>query len=241
MNRTHSITTTTIDRWLMPHLAGVIAYAETDHVFALTLATWLGEERWLLTPTPLPVASRHLTPTSRSQADDITDWLMHELTTHPEARIARGALMQWATSYVIPTDLLARLSNESISYSKRSHTEPSDRPTTTMQLLLNEEWQETLPYDRLIAVTQSITQELVGHELRKASGKIDSLHPDTAEWCMAGSGATVLSVEAPVLQRVAAAAVTEDLHHVLRTDQYGIQILAVSPQVQDSFVDQFVG
>lgn len=240
MNRTHTITTTTIDRWLLPHIAGILAYAQTDHVFAITLATWLDEERWMITPTQETTTSAHLTPSSRAQADDITDWLMHELSTHPEARVARSTLMHWAGSYVIPTDLLAQLSNETLSAIRKPATGPTTRPGTTLQLVMNTQWQETLPYDRLTSATHALTQQLLGAELRKASGKIDSLHPDSAEWCMAANGTTVHCVDESVLHELALAASAESLHHAILTDEHGMNMIAVSPHVQDTFVAQYV-
>jgi len=240
MSRAHTITTTTIDRWLLPHIAGVTAYADTDLAFAVMLATWLDEENWAVTATPSTDSSRFLTPKNIEEAEDIVDWLMHELVTHPEARIARSTLMSWAGSFQIPQDLVIEpngltLTRSPLEKANRNRTKPK------LQIVVNEAWQKDQSIVTLTEQTHAVSQQLMATELRKAGGKVGSLHPDSAEWCIAATQTKLYAASTADLLTLQQTAQEEGVHHISHQTNDGLTMLAISPHVQDSFVEELIG
>lgn len=231
MSRAHTITTTTIDRWLLPHIAGILAYADSDPAFALTLATWLDEENWSITPTNYTTASRYLTPTSSEQADDVLDWLMHELATHPEARIARSRLVSWASEYVAPENLIWGVALTDTFGPTVTGMPNKKRPQAELQVIVDSNWQEQQSSTDLLEQTHSLTQRLIAIELRKASGKLSSLHPNTAEWCMGGADTKLHPVAAATVRDILSTAEAEGVHHLPLYQQDTLVAVAVSPTV----------
>ena len=236
MPRTYPITTT-IDRWLLPHIAGILAYAEGDPAFAITLATWLDEENWSITAAPHLHPSPYLVPATPEAADDVIDWLMTELTTHPEARIARSALMEWAGSYTMAT--IATVAN-CIDTSCFQHPHPLTATCPTLQIIVAEDWYEQEAPLHLAAQTGAISQALVATELRKAGGKISSLHPHTAQWIMGGNHSSLETTTRGALALLHEAALDQTFHHLTERDERGLTMLALSPQIHDAFVHELI-
>ncbi len=239
MNRAHTITTTTIDRWLLPHIGGTLAYADQHPAFAWTLATWLAEESWSLTPTTEVTPSSYLMPADSDQAEDILDWLMNELSTHPEARIARSLMVTWANNYESPQDLLIGVEGLALTGFPLGLTSKK-KQKSQLQIVVNQAWQKTQTFSKLAEQTHDLSQKLIADELRKAGGKIDSLHPDTAEWCMATAQTKLYETDHADLKTLRATAETEGLHHLAEQFEGTITMIAISPNVKDTFVTDLV-
>jgi len=240
MQHAHTITTTTIDRWLLPHIHSILAYADSDSTFGLTLATWLDEENWAITPSPAMSPSPYLQPVNHTQAEDTLDWLMHELATHPEARIARSAMVTWASNYEAPQDLIWGIAMTDTFGPTITGMTNKKKKRAKLQIVIDQDWQASQKPADLAEATHDISQQLIALELRKAGGKIDSLHPNTAEWCMAAAGTKIYSTDRANIQTIYTTALNDQLHHLTHETEDGIKMIAISPHVQDTVVTELV-
>jgi hypothetical protein len=236
MNTIHTtLRLTTIDRWLAPHAAAMIAFAETDSLFALTLASIINDESWDIVAGPAVPTSTHLLPADHVDAEDILDWLLYELATHPEARVSRSLLTVWADDYEFPTGIGHDASGISLVKPTLGLITKSRRKSE-LQIVANKNWKQSISAETLCEISHSLSQDLIALELRKAGGKIGSLHPDTAEWTMGGARTKLYDASPSNLNNLHKIAVEEKLHHLTFAHNKQIVALAVSPAVCDGFV-----
>lgn len=239
MNRADTIITTTIDRWLLPHIAGILEYADQNQTFGFTLATWLDEENWSMTPIPTIEPSQHLFPVSATHADDIVDWLMHELATHPEARIARSTMMTWASNYQVPEDFIVMgLAGTMVPGLTIGDPKIKKKEKSKLQIVVDETWQNKLNATELVEATHELSQNLIALELRKAGGKIGSLHPDTAEWSMGGAATKLYPCDTKQLNDIFNVVTEQNLHHYIHDEEGIVYAVAISPSVNDSLIEE---
>lgn len=228
---------TTIDRWLLPHAAAITSFADANPIFALTLARIIAEECWSKpTTNTIYSGSVHLVPEDASIAEDILDWLMYELATHPEARTSRQQLMIWAEHYEAPQDLIWGLALTDTFGPTVTGQPEKKKLQSTLRIVISRKWQESQDNVTFTQTTQALSQQLIATELRKAGGKIGSLHPDTAEWCMGNGSTTIQSASTSQINTLHRTAKKETLHHHLYTEDEQVVAIAISPSVRDTLV-----
>lgn len=237
MDTTHTTNRlTTIDRWLEPHAAGLVAFADSNELFALTLAALLQEESWSVVEGHKATPSNFYTPLNYEAAEDILDWLMYELLTHPEARASRSVLISWARDYNAPKDIRAGVENLSFDGMPLGFTKRT-KQKSQLQIITDKNWQATLKPKKLTQATLTISQELIATELRKAGGKIGSLHPNTAEWCMGGATTKLYETSQAKLNKLHKTAMEEKLHHQIISKDEQVVAMAISPAVNNKLIE----
>jgi len=225
---------------LAPHAAALIAYAETDAIFGLTLATMVQEEQWSTVLGPHITPSRHYQPTTTETAEDILDWIMYELLTHPEARVSRSILSTWVANYEAPQDLIWGLAMTDTFGPTFTGQPKKHHNRAQLQIVVDTNWAHKQSALALSQTTHELSQALLAIELRKAGGKISSLHPDTAEWSMGGSATELLETDQETLAKLHKTAMDEQLHHQLLSQASTIKAIAISPSVNDALVHELV-
>jgi hypothetical protein len=240
MSRVHTGVVTTIDRWLLPHMAGVLGYATLHKPFAETIRECVLQEDWdhgtLISCTP----NQYLLPHSTAHADEIADWVLHELATHPEARIARGLLARWADSDE-PHNLVLGIVGLAVIGPTLGLIENKKKKRSRLQILISDEYAGRHNAVQLAQKTHKASQQLIATELRRAAGKVTSLHPDTAEWCM-GTADTQVTVTDPatLIHVLSEARVQSFPYHCSSSNGRTPELVAISPSVRDEFVNDAV-
>lgn len=228
------------DLWLMGYVAGVLAYAKTDPDFASSLAHQIQARKWkpLITQTPLKNSS-HLTPTTRTKAITTANWLLNDLDTRTDARISRSTLTTWAKDFESPKDLLFGIIGLAVIGPTLGLISSKKKRRSHLQIVIDEKTYGSLTKLEVTKTSQKLSMEVLAKELRLVGGNVFNLHPDTAEWCLAEPATKIFTDTRSGLSELAAAAKAEGLSHSVAHNKKGKLIaIALSPSVNDSFVDE---
>jgi len=219
------------------HTQALLAYAATDPGFAESLAHYVQSEHWHPISLQLDQPSPYIVPMNQHDAIRVTHWLMQELAEQPEAYTARGALATWASTYKEPKNLVLGIVGLAIIGPTLGLIQNKKKKKTKLQLIIDQDWAATLTPEELVEKTHEISQAVVAKELRSARGKLESMHPDTADWCMAGSGTKMYQLPQSDVELVFSTLVSEQLSHIAIHKNEKLVALGISPSISDTLVE----
>lgn len=222
------------------HTQALIAYAATDADFAQSLAHYVQQQHWHPVSLPNEVPSSYAIPTDRHDAVRVTHWLMQELEEQPEAYTARGALAVWASTYKEPQNLVLGIVGLAVIGPTLGIIENKKKKKTQLQLVVEETWVESFTPQELVEKTHEISQAVIAKELRSARGKLESLHPETADWCMAGSGTKLHTLPRKEVELIYNTLAAEQLSHIALYHKDKLVALGISPSIKDQLVEDIV-
>jgi hypothetical protein len=238
MNReTHS---TLIENALhhVHHTQAVLAYAATDPAFAESLAHYVQNQYWQPVSLPIEEPSPYAIPVDQHDAIRVTHWLMQELEEQPEAYSARGALAAWAGTYKEPKNFVLGIVGLAIIGPTLGILDNKKKKKTKLQLVVDETWAQSFTPEQLVEKTHELSQAVIAKELRSARGKLECLHPDTADWCMAGSGTKLYCLPQTQVELICTTLAAEQLSHIAIYQKEKLVALGISPSINDQLVEE---
>lgn len=222
------------------HAQALIAYAAVDADFAQSLAHYVQEQQWQCVSLPADPASRYAVPSDQHDAIRVTHWLMQELDEQPEAYTARGVLATWASTYKHPQNIVLGIVGLAVIGPTLGLIENKKKKKKKMQLVVDADWAKQFTQEEFVSKTHNLSQAVVAKELRAARGKLECLHPDTADWCMGGSETKLQLVDQADIQTVYDTLAVEQLSHIALCDKDSIVAIGVSPCISDELVEDIV-
>jgi len=218
------------------HTQAVLAYAATDADFAESLAHYVQNQFWHPVSLPIETPSSYAVPVDQHDAVRVTHWLMQELDEQPEAYAARGALATWASTYKEPKNLVLGIVGLAIIGPTLGLIENKKKKTTKLQLVVDETWARSFTPTELVEKTHEISQAVIAKELRSARGRLECLHPDTADWCMAGSGTKLHTLPHNQVELICTTLASEQLSHIALYHKDKLVAIGISPSISDQLV-----
>ncbi len=219
------------------HTHALIRYAETDADFAQSLAWYVQAQNWPMTSNSENISSIYITPSEQTAAIRSAHWLLQQLENQPEAYVARGELSSWADQFEEPKNLVLGIVGLAIIGPTLGLIENKKKKKNRMQLIVDTNWSTSLSTPKLVEKTQSLSQELIAKELRAAQGKLENLHPDTADWCMAGSDTKLYQSDQADIKLIYSVILEDRLQHICLREKGVIVALAISPSVSDEITE----
>lgn len=219
------------------HTQALLAYAATDPDFAQSLAHYVQHQFWHPVSLPIEQPSTYAIPTNQLDAVRVTHWLMQELEEQPEAYTARGALATWAATYKEPKNLVLGIVGLAIIGPTLGLIENKKKKKTKLQLVIDADWATSFTPDVLVEKTHELSQAVIAKELRSARGKLECLHPDTADWCMAGSGTKLYTLPESDIALIFATLAAEQLSHIALYHKDKVVAIGISPSIDDRLVE----
>mgnify|MGYP001824198399 CR=1 FL=1 len=219
------------------HAHALISYAETDTAFAESLAWYIQSQEWPMAGRSESISSIYIAPSDQAAAVRSTHWLMLQLDSQPEAYVARGELATWADQFAQPKNLVLGIVGLAIIGPTLGLIENKKKKKSKMKLIVKKDWASSLTTAKLVEKTQSISQQMVAKELRSARGKLENLHPDTADWCMAGSDTKLYQTDQADINLLYSVVSEDRLQHVCIREKGTIVALAISPSVNDQITE----
>ena len=236
MNTVYRPSLTNTETWLLQHALGLLAYAATDEAFAESFAHHIQAYNWYsLKISADATATQYVTPRTLTDSIRTTNWLLQQLDDRPEVTVARGLLATWADSYKQPKNLVLGIVGLAIIGPTLGILDTPKKKKTKMQIVIDRQLLATLSPEELVEQTHNISQAVLAKELRLARGKLEDLHPDTADWCMAGSGTKLYP--ATKAELAAIDDVADTLHYKIMNEADQVIALGISPSTQDSLVE----
>jgi len=222
------------------HTQAVLAYAATDADFAESLAHYVQNQFWHPVSLPIETPSSYAVPVDQHDAVRVAHWLMQELDEQPEAYTARGALATWAATYKEPKNLVLGIVGLAIIGPTLGLIENKKKKKTKLQLVVEETWALSFTPQELVEKTHELSQAVIAKELRSARGKLECLHPDTADWCMAGSGTELLSLPHNEVELICTTLAAEQLSHIALYHKEKLVAIGISPSINDQLVEDIL-
>ena len=239
MNTTKQAQTITVS-FLLQHAYSLIAYAQADADFAETLAHYVQHSYWHIAPPTHIAGSIYTTPTNRADAVRTTNWLLQQLEEQPLASDARAVLSVWADTYKEPKSLVLGIVGLAIIGPTLGLIASKKKKKTKLQLVVDTTWFTSLTPDQVVAKTHALSQQTIAKELRLAHGKMENLHPDTADWCMAGSGTKLYQATKAEMAALQATLTEEQLVYSVTENDKKIVAIGISPSIQDRLVEETI-
>jgi hypothetical protein len=218
------------------HTHAVLAYAATDADFAESLAHYVQHQYWHPVSLPIETPSPYAVPIDQHDAIRVTHWLMQELEEQPEAYTARGALATWASTYKEPKNLVLGIVGLAVIGPTLGLIENKKKKKTKLQLVVDEAWAQSFTPQELVEKTHELSQAVIAKEPRTARGKLECLHPDTADWCMAGSGTKLHTLPHTQVELICTTLAAEQLSHIALYHKEKLVALGISPSISDQLV-----
>jgi hypothetical protein len=233
---------TALDTYLEPFADGLIAYANTDQVFAESLAALVlelpetpGRYREGTTATP-----RYFTPDTQESAVTVAAWLCKQLSLKPtRTRHTTARLLTWAEPYQAPKDQIFGIVGIAIIGPTLGLIKSKKKKKSRLYTVVSKHWQETHTTAEFTELVTRVNQEVIAHELKLANGNIYDLHPDTAAWCMEEAIIKLFVADDSELQKLAGTAKLEQLSHSTSREDKQLTAIAISPAITDSFLKDF--
>lgn len=233
---------TRLDHRLAPYIAGLLAYAETNSQFSESLAAHIKERGWQtdasVDTTPLS-ASPYVTPTLQEEAIEIARWILNELDLHSETRYTKQYLGTWAKQYQSPKDFVIGIVGVAIIGPTLGLINSKKKRKGQMQVIIDQAWFEKSDKQAVAKLIQNISVQLIGKELKLARGNIVSLHPDTASWCLGDPETKLYLATKEEIQELKKSADANCFSYLVHHDEVTPVAIAVSPAINDSFVEDF--
>jgi len=220
----------------MHHTQALLAYAAIDADFAESLAHYVQNQLWHPVSLPIEQPSKYATPADRHDAIRVTHWLMHELEEQPEAYTARGVLTTWASTYKDPKNLVLGIVGLAVIGPTLGLIDNKKKKKTKLQLVIDETWAQSFTPETFVEKTHEISQAVIAKELRSARGKLECLHPDTADWCMGGSGTALYTLPQAEVELIYNTLASEQLSHIALYNKETVVALGISPSISDQIV-----
>ena len=237
---TNTTLTTTVHSWLLQETLALLAYAKTDAVFAESLAAVIETLIWndCLTIGD-NTASKYLIPETQREAVATAHWLITTLQSQPSAKTARGTLQSFARQYVNPKNIVIGIVGVAIIGPTLGLIEQKKKKKPKAMLVFAEDFYNQLSLKDRVGYAIELTQTVIAKELRLAGGTITRLHPDTATWVMSEPLTRTSTATQAELQYLVETARDEQLSHIVRSNERGVVAVAISPRVNENFVDDF--
>lgn len=237
---TNTTVTTTVHSWLVQEVLALLAYAKTDKLFAESLAAVVEARGWkdsfTLTDNTISV---YITPHTQTEAIATTHWLITVLEDQPHAKAARGTLQSFARQYVNPKNIVIGIVGVAIIGPTLGLIEQKKKKKPKAMLVFAENFYNQLSTKERIAHAVELTHTVIAKELKLAGGTITRLHPDTATWLMSEPLTRTTTASQKELHSLIETAQAEQLSHIVHSNEHGVVATAISPRVNEEFVDDF--
>jgi hypothetical protein len=234
--------TGTRDAFLRAYAYGLIAYAETDLEFAQGLAAQVQSLRFGLAEEPAEIINltTELIPTDRDHAVSVARWLLGEVKERKATPGTEAVLAEWACEFIAPRDQIIGIVGIAIMGPTLGILDnKKKKKKSQLQVVIDGEYYEKTSKSVLAAQCMEWGQQLIAKELRLVGGNVYRLHPDSAEWVLAEPVTGLYTESSERLQEQFAAARAEELSVAgYRDENEALIALAVSPSVNDTFVDE---
>lgn len=240
MNTTPSTVITQTESRLLQYADALIAYAATNKTFAESLAYHIQSRHWLRCDVSPHAVSKHLMPSDQIEATRTANWLLQELDQRPEANCTRGLFATWADTYKEPKNAVLGIVGIAIIGPTLGIISTKKKKKRKMQLVLDAAWANNLDTQQLVEKTHELSQTLAAKEIRLACGAVDRLHPDMAQWLLAGSTTKLYLASKTDLVALLTEIETENIPHLAVIEQDEVVAVCVAPSVNDELVDDVV-
>ncbi len=239
MQTKQNITITASEKFLFAHITGLLAFAKTHDAFSESFAAAIQKQNWVAGTAIESGLCNYTTPHSLPDAVDTTHWILNTLQTHPEYTHTRGLLATWAQGYESPKDLVLGIVGVAIIGPTLGLISSKKKKKKKAQLVIEKNYYQSMQKKELAVLTTSLTQALIAQETKLAGGNIYNLHPDSAAWCIEEAVTAIYTDSAENIHSLLQSAKEENVSHLTQKDSVGsIQVLVISPSVNDSFVEE---
>lgn len=240
MYTTHQKKISRGQQFLLSYIASTLDYAERDPAFAHTLVGTIMSQDWRSSNSVYDAqSSQYKLPLNQEDAVSIARWIFQSLHTHPEYKTASSTLAHWAQNYESPKDLVLGIVGLAIIGPTLGIISSKKKKKRKSQLVIEESFFTSLDKEELAALSTQCSQSVIAQETRLAGGNVYNLHPDSAAWCLEEAITQIYTDSQINLKSLFTTVTDENLSHHSRRDAQGnIQLLVISPSVNDSFIDE---
>ena len=238
--KTLRTTPSVIDRSLLPHVSGLLAYAASDPSFGASLAAHTQNKNWRpRADKPILQPNLHIQPTTQEEAITITRWLFDYLDDTPSARSTREILATWAQHFEVPRDFVIGIIGLAIMGPTLGIQESKKKNKSVLRTIVDETWYKEQTTAQCIEQIQANNQRVIAAELRMAGGRAYRLHPDTASWCLEEANTKLYFTNQDELTTLHIVASQEHLSHQTVRDGERVVMVSLSPTIKETFETSF--
>jgi hypothetical protein len=225
------------DRELAQFATSLLTYAQIDQRFAEALAHHC--QQFTVT-TPRLGTNAHSIPDNQESAVAHTRWLLQTLK-HDAKQFpyTKSILAEFAGHYHAPKDQVFGIIGIAIIGPTLGLIKKKKKKKSQLRVIVDAAWYKNLSTKEKIDTVQAAALRAAAHELSRAGGDTNRLHPDTAEWLMAEHETAVYQADTSELQTVNAALHTDNLIYTTQKTANVVNMLTISPSTNQDFIYQF--
>lgn len=228
------------DQDLLARAVGLIAYANTDKMFAHELAHLIQQQNWQTAEVTAQTATTYLTPTTVTDASTTATWLLALLSETKDTPATRAHLATWAADQEVPKNIIIGIIGISIMGPTLGILdEVKKKKKSQLQVVIENNYYKKLSKAELSKLSAQLGQQVFAHEVKLVGGNVYNLHPDSAEWYLSEPELKLYTVDSETLNELKAGAEKEGLTTQSEYKNDQLVALAISPSIDNALVEDY--